>query len=105
MPSKKKYTYYICKNCEIDFLVSLNRKGKTYCPSCGESMYAESKTIIWIDRPLLYKKPWTEEEDGILIMGVECGYSWVEIGEALEGRTARACFDRWRRIGKGKCFT
>ena len=100
MPKKKKYTFYKCKDCEIDFFVSTNRKGKTYCPSCGEGGWVELQSTLWIERPFNYKRPWTEDEESILIMGCSAGYTYQEIAEALEGRTQRAVRDKLMRLKK-----
>ena len=45
------------------------------------------------------KKSWNEEEDALLMkLFHEGDLSWKEIGQKMEGRTAKMCYSRYRRI-------
>ena len=101
MPKKKLYKYYICKDCEIDFIMSrFIRKGTPFCPQCAENVYVEKVKQIWMERPFNYKRPWTEEEDETILVSVEHGYSNAEISTALEGRTEKAVCRRLSQLRK-----
>lgn len=90
MPKNKEYNSYICKDCEIDFLV---KKGK-FCPKCGESLFVEHKTSIWIKRPFTQYRRWTKEEDDFVVTGIDQGYSRQEVADEL-GRTKTAVTKRY----------
>jgi DNA-binding NarL/FixJ family response regulator len=101
MPKKKPYRYYICKDCEIDFLLSGGKRGgRPFCPQCAENMFVEKVKEIWIERPFNYKRPWTPEEDETILVSAEQGYSNKEIATALEGRTEKAVCNRLAQIRK-----
>lgn len=96
MYEKKKYTFFFCKDCEIDFFVS--KAGKhIFCPNCGESIYTEKKTTIWIERPFNYKRRWTEDEDSLLLNGIKQGYNRQEIAEELD-RTIGSVRKRYQAL-------
>jgi DNA-binding NarL/FixJ family response regulator len=101
VPKKKPYRYYICKDCEIDFILSSGKRGGTpFCPQCAENLYVEKVKEIWMERPFNYKRPWTEDEDATILVSVNQGYSDREIATALEGRTAKAVSRRLSQIRK-----
>jgi hypothetical protein len=101
MPKKKLYRYYICKDCEIDFaMTQFTRGGKPYCPQCAKNNFIEKAKDIWLERPFNYKRPWTSEEDEIILVSAKQGYSNAEISTALEGRTAKAVCNRLAQIRK-----
>jgi DNA-binding NarL/FixJ family response regulator len=101
MPKKKLYKCYICKDCEIDFIMSqFSRGGKPYCPQCAENLFVEKVKEIWMERHHNYKRPWTEEEDEILLVSVDQGYSNHDISIALEGRTEGAVRHRIGQLRK-----
>ena len=102
MPKKKLYKYYICKDCEIDFIMChFTRKGTPFCPQCAENVYVEKIKGIWMERPFNYKRPWTQEEDETILVSVEQGYTHKEIADALNGRTKNAVNRRLQRLRKG----
>lgn len=55
---------------------------------------------IWLERPFAYKRPWTPEEDELIHIGKQQGYTVKRIAESLEGRTYRAVGRRWQQIKK-----
>lgn len=93
--AKIKYNVYQCKDCEIDFLCRTAR----YCPKCGDNPYLEKERTIWIDKPVVYKRPWTAEDDDILIESVERGIKNNDIANELS-RTKDAVAERLRRLRK-----
>lgn len=97
MSRKKKYTAYRCRDCEIDFLV-YRLKGRIFCPCCGETIYVENVTHVWLERSVYYKRPYTPEEDEIILAGKQAGYTEHRIAESLPGRTQRSVQQRWSRI-------
>jgi len=90
MPKKKKYTFWICKDCEVDFIVPGALKSKVNCPKCADRLFVEKKKDIWIERPFNYKRPWTQEEFEIIQSGLKLGRTHKQIAEELEGRTENA---------------
>ena len=49
--------------------------------------------------PKIVKKPWTEEEDKIILSSyLIVGNKWSEIGRKLNGRTARSVRNRYRTL-------
>jgi hypothetical protein len=100
MPSAK-YTFFICQDCGVDFLVSCHRR-KTFCPVCGDDMAVKIKRNIWIDRPFTYNRKWTEEEDKVILSGVRDGKSYPMIVSELNDRTEHAVKCRLRRLRKKK---
>jgi DNA-directed RNA polymerase subunit RPC12/RpoP len=101
MPLKKKYAYYYCRDCEIDFLTPFEGK-RVNCPKCADSLFVDKSKDIWIDRPFNYKRPWTKEEDEIILTGAKQGYTKKEMLEALDGRTERAIKTRLLRLKNKK---
>lgn len=99
MPKKKKYVFYLCKDCEIDFLVAGNEK-KFNCPDCGDKIHVEVIKPIWLERPINYKRPWTKDEDSIILAGRRLGKSYKEIAKELDGRTPKAATNRMYQIMK-----
>lgn len=92
---KKKYFFYKCRDCEIDFLISKTQQAGVHCPLCGEYFYTEKVMEIWVERPFQYKRRWTDEEDEIVIAGRAVGYTHQQISDSLDGRTMGAVRDRW----------
>ena len=102
MSSMKEYSFYKCRDCELDFLLAVRGSGRTrtFCPKCGENLYTEKVASVWMNRPFYSKTPWTEEEDSILAPAKRRGHSGKEIAAMLEGRTPRACHARWHQMIK-----
>lgn len=100
MPKLKKYVFWHCKECEIDFIVSEKVKHTTHCPSCGDKLFTEAIKPIWLERPFNYKRKWTEEEDSIILSGRKLGKTYEEIAEELDGRTVKATTNRMYLIMK-----
>jgi hypothetical protein len=98
MPKKKKYKYYLCKECEIDFVVAEKLPGKPYCPQCAESMFVEKLKEVWMERPFNYKRPWSPEEDETVLVSLKQGFSYEEISEALIGRTGKSVKRRYQLL-------
>ncbi|WP_040985499.1 hypothetical protein [Oceanobacillus jeddahense] len=96
MPKKKPYTFYWCRDCDVDFITSKQVK-KACCPSCADSIYVQSVRDIWLERPFNYKRPWTSEEDEILLICVGRGMTHVEIGETID-RTGKAVTRRLSQL-------
>lgn len=101
MPLKKKYTFYFCKDCEIDFCLSDN-KGKQglkrFCPTCGENLFVEKIKTVWMERPFNYKRPYTDEEDGIILVSRKQGFTYKEISETLFNRTPQSVRRRLQQL-------
>lgn len=104
MPKKKKYYSFLCRNCDIDFYVSKRRK-RIYCPHCSDYLFVELKCSLWMERPFNYKRPWTEEEDSIILDGARLGYSRKEIAESLNDRTTKAVIRRLSQLRKKGVLT
>jgi hypothetical protein len=96
MPKKKKYTFYYCRDCEMDFLTPF--QGKANCPKCADRLYVDKLKDIWIERPFNYKRPWSPEEDEMIITGMKQGYKQQEIADSLDGRTRKSVSARWRQL-------
>lgn len=99
MPKKKKYTFYQCKDCELDFLVT-TKLNKANCPSCADNIYVEVIKDIWMDKPINYKRPWTDDEDSMILDGRRIGKTYTEISKEMDGRTANAIRHRMAQIKK-----
>ncbi|MCD7034335.1 hypothetical protein LRR81_08815 [Metabacillus sp. GX 13764] len=99
MPKKKPYTFFWCRDCDQDFAVSTERK-RIYCPLCGEHFYVEKVKDVWMERPFNYKRPWTPEEDEIVIVGRKQGYSYQEISDSLLARTPQSVRRRLQELKK-----
>ena len=99
MPKLKKYTFYLCKDCEIDFIVKDDYK-RVNCPLCADKIYVESLKSIWLERPFNYKTKWTKEEDSIILSGRRLGKTYKEIAKELDGRTPKAVTNRMYLIMK-----
>jgi len=93
--AKIKYLICVCKDCESDFLT---REGR-HCPICADNAYVERERTIWIDRPVIYKRPWTEHENDFLIESVKRGISNQSIADELN-RTKDSVAERLRRLRK-----
>ncbi|KAK5823702.1 Homeodomain-like protein, partial [Linnemannia elongata] len=49
--------------------------------------------------PRVKKGPWSEEEDALLLDGVErSDKCWIWIADSIEGRTQRQCRTRWVQL-------
>lgn len=96
MPKKKQYMSYICKDCEIDFLVA-GKHRRICCPVCGDGLYVDRQRTIWMERDFNYKRPWTQEEDEWLLDSVRQGFSHMEIAKAMN-RTHNAVRHRKSQI-------
>ncbi|WP_096199496.1 SANT/Myb-like DNA-binding domain-containing protein [Bacillus sp. FJAT-45350] len=100
MPKKKKYWFHYCRECEIDFLVAAKVQGMVSCPKCGDGFYTEKVRSIWLERPFSYRRPWTSEEDDLVLASVEQGYTHQEISDSLNGRTKNAVTRRLQQLRK-----
>ncbi|OEH52947.1 hypothetical protein AQ616_18760 [Oceanobacillus sp. E9] len=96
MPKKKPYKSYICKDCEIDFIVSAEVK-RCCCPNCGDSIHVEVIRNIWLERPFNYKRPWTDEEDSMILAGKQLGRTYEQIGKEIN-RTGKAVNRRSQQL-------
>lgn len=83
--AREKYNIYVCKDCEIDF----TSRNAVVCCVCGDNVYLEIERSIWLDRPVIYKRPWTDFDKDMLIEMVERGISNKEIASELD-RTKNA---------------
>lgn len=93
--AKLKYNLFICKECEIDFITQYG----DHCTFCGDNVYSEKQRVLWLERPFLYKRPWTNDDDSLLITSVELGIKNQDIADEL-GRTKDAVAERLRRLRK-----
>lgn len=97
MPKKKRYYIFLCKDCDIDFVISF--KKSPYCPCCGDNLYIDFKCNIWLDRPFNYKRPWTDLEDSILVDGIAQRHKYKDIGVEID-RTTKAVTRRASQLRK-----
>ena len=95
--AKVKYNIYVYKECDVDIIARRVR----YCATCGDNLFLEKERTIWLERPVIYKRPWTVDEDEYLIEAVRRGHTNLEIAEELE-RTKDAVAERLRRLRKKK---
>jgi len=104
MKSKKPYGLFICKECEIDFLVQKKRSARwVNCPLCADHIYVEKINDLWFERQFNHLRPWTAEEDEIVVLGKQQGHTHREIAGLLHGRTKRAVDHRvyhLRKLGR-----
>ncbi len=106
MPKKKKYNFYVCRECEVDFYVGSRGigSGHTSCPVCSDHLFVEHKDVMWLERPMNYKRKWIQEEDEILMTGIMQGRAYKEIAASLD-RTPKACIRRASQLRKeGKYY-
>jgi DNA-directed RNA polymerase subunit RPC12/RpoP len=106
MPKQKQYFHYMCKDCEVDFLVGKSTKNQNYrhCPVCGEYFEVEKIRNVWIDRPFNYMRAWTNEEDSFIVFSIMEGFTHQQIADNLEGRTKKAVSDRVIRLRKSGVY-
>lgn len=102
MAGRVAYVFYLCRDCDIDFLLAKRGagKGNLFCPKCGENLFTEKVKDLWLERPFQYKRSWTTEEDEIILSGRSAGYSHKQIQAALTGRTYTAVMQRYRDLKK-----
>ncbi|MEM5012092.1 SANT/Myb-like DNA-binding domain-containing protein [Niallia taxi] len=100
MPKKKEYSHYLCKDCEFDFIVPAILKRKVNCPKCADSIYVEKLMDLWLERPINYKRPWTKEEDELITLGKEQGYTYEQMSKSLLGRSPQSVRRRLQNIRK-----
>lgn len=98
MPVKKKYIWHICKDCELEFLTP-DMKRKPSCPNCGDSIHVDELREIWMERGISYKRPWTKEDDDLLLLSIKEGYGRQDIADEL-GRTRKAVNRRYSELTK-----
>lgn len=55
---------------------------------------------VWVERPFQYKRPWTPDEDELIVVGRSNGYTHQRISESLDGRTMKAVARRWAELKK-----
>lgn len=104
MPKKKPYTFFYCRDCDIDFLVKKEKKGVKFCPSCGENLYVEKLMELWIERPFNYKRPWTPEEDQMAVAGIMQGKTHEQISREMQLRTPDAVRRRLQQLRKNGVY-
>ena len=101
--NKRRYFYYICKDCSLDFMVLDKRRRldgrKGCCPECADNIYVELIKTIWMERPIQTTRKWTEEEDQFVLDSIASGYPRKEIAEEL-GRTYIAVKRRISKLGR-----
>lgn len=104
MWDKKKYNLSYCRDCDEEFLSAVVGRGKsTFCPLCGENIYTEFVMSLWSE-PFQKGRPWTKDEDELILVGIKNGYSYQQIAESLEGRTPKAVIRRRQRIVKNENY-
>lgn len=99
MPKKKKHKHCLCRDCDVDFVVSSEIKNVVYCPSCGDSINTQLIKNIWMERPFQYKRPWTKDDDELLLDGIKANYSRQAIADELN-RTRKAVNRRYSQLKK-----
>lgn len=101
---KKKYTLSYCRDCDEEFLsVQLKRVKKAFCPLCGENQFTEYVMAVWSE-PFQKGRPWTPDEDELILIGIKNGYNYQQIAESLEGRTKKSVIRRRQRIVKNENY-
>jgi len=100
MPKKKPYTFYWCRDCEVDFIVTREVR-RPSCPNCADSIHVEGVREIWIERPFNYKRRWTNDEDDFLTEGVSRGMTHAEIGKEVN-RTGKAVTRRLSQLRRSR---
>ena len=100
MAKKKRYVAWRCKDCEMDFYISGKSDRWTHCPKCGENMFTEKIKVVWLERPINYKRPWSEEETEIIESGLKLGKTHKEIAAELNGRTPKAVTRQIQQLRK-----
>lgn len=93
MPIKKQYKHYLCKDCDVDFITSQGNN----CPNCADNVYVDVIRTIWLDRGFNYKRPWTDDEDEMILAGRKLGKTYAEIAKEIN-RTTKATTNRFYYI-------
>lgn len=108
MWEKKKYKLYACRDCDEEFLTVPRKdsvKGKrVFCPLCGENEYTDFLMELW-HTPFQAHRPWTKDEDELILVGRENNYTYEQIAQSLDGRTAKATLRRAQRLIKLGLYT
>lgn len=102
MSKRKKYDYFLCKDCDTDFFLSAQKSKRICCPLCGDGIHVELVRSLWAERPFTYKKPWTPEEDDMISDGKRLKHTNKSIAASLNGRTEKAVNNRWYTLQKRK---
>lgn len=89
LSKSRKYIYWICKDCDLDFIVSNHFKKKANCPSCADNVYTEKIKSVYMDRPYNFLRHWTREELELLEDGLKSNRPYEEIANELN-RTVQA---------------
>jgi len=95
--AKIKYKIFNCRECEVEFYT---QQGK-YCTNCGDDLFVDFQRSIWLERAVIYKRPWTNDEDIHLIESVKRGVKNQVIADEL-GRTKDSVAERLRRLRKSQ---
>jgi hypothetical protein len=91
MPKEKSYTLYICRDCEVEFIVGKHSyKGKRCCPVCSDTLFVERIRNMRMERNFHFYRVWTHEEKEIVVSGKKLGLSLRQISESLDGRSKQA---------------
>ncbi|KAF8943227.1 hypothetical protein BGZ47_005669 [Haplosporangium gracile] len=79
------------QNCPWSQIAALTVPGRT-------GVQAQARWSEALD-PQVKKGPWSEEEDALLLEGVErSNKCWIWIADSIEGRTQRQCRTRWVQL-------
>ncbi|KAF9145727.1 hypothetical protein BG015_011807 [Linnemannia schmuckeri] len=79
------------QNCPWSQIAALTVPGRT-------GVQAQARWSEALD-PQVKKGPWSEEEDALLLEGVErSDKCWIWIADSIEGRTQRQCRTRWVQL-------
>ena len=94
---RRKYAVFVCKECDIDFIVRDTHKKKTaFCCNCGEKLFVELVRYNWMEKPSNHHRKWTKEEDEIIIEARKRKMYLQNI--VVDGRTKSSIERRWRRL-------
>ena len=100
MPKKKPYKFYWCRDCDVDFIVTKGIR-RPCCPACADNIYVQSVRDIWLERPFNYKRPWTSDEDEIVLTSLKRGMTHAEIGKEVN-RTGKAVTRRLSQLRRSR---
>lgn len=106
MPESKKrlrYNIYQCTDCDKEFIARQQEgrgwKPSPYCPYCGDDEYVDRIREYLLTKPLLYRgRPYTQEEDDIIVISHQRKLTHKETAAELEGRTWASVRNRKRKL-------
>lgn len=100
--NRRRYNLYMCHGCMREFMTTheggREAASSRYCPICGDDIDVAFIKKVKLDKLVIYKSPWDEREDYVLLKGREHGLTYREIARELENRSIPALKKRYARL-------